>query len=337
MNSCLTVINDTHIGAIRSSGTTPVTQLKLRQHILSEFRRLMPNEGDLMILGDLFDKENIPISDILETYRILKSWLTKGFNLYLVAGNHDLSKTSSTMSSFDFLGKLLLEQAPMQVTVIHTGTLTPYGYVIPHVANQDLFDLELTKVPECACLFLHCNYDNKFAVQADQSLNITPEQARNAPVKHIIIAHEHHRRTVGRVILPGNQIATSVSDWLSNNDKFYLQITESVVEHKVFKLKRDDFSDWALGSKTPLPLCNFTRVVGTVPASLAGETASSIAKVRQQSISLVVSNAVDIQHEDHTETFEAALASTESFNVWESLKKILTEPQLKKLEQLNAG
>lgn len=332
----LRVINDTHIGAIRSSGTTPVTQLKLRQHILSEFKRLMPENSDLMVLGDLFDKENIPIVDVLETYRILREWLAKGYHLYLVAGNHDLSKTSAIMSSFTFLGKLLEELAPTQVTVIYSGTITPYGYVIPHVANQDLFDLEVSRVPACDNLFLHCNYDNKFAMQADQSLNLTPEQARKAPVTNIIIAHEHHQRTIGRVILPGNQIASSVSDWLSRSDKFYTQVEGSKVALTLCTHRRGDFCEYEIWSKEPFPVRNFVRVVGQASAAQAGESASIIARLRQQSTALVISNAVEIESEDHSTSFEAALESAQSFSVWEALKKILTAEHIKKLEALDA-
>ena len=41
-------------------------------------------------------------------------------------------------------------------------------------------------------LFLHCNYDNNFAVESDQSLNLSADVAATLWIAdHILIAHEH--------------------------------------------------------------------------------------------------------------------------------------------------
>lgn len=101
----LTVLNDCHLGANRSAGTTPSTKLILRQRLLDQFIELLPRDSDLMILGDLFDTFDINPLDFYYTFTALNNWLianpTK--SLYLVAGNHDLSKTSTTVSSFELL------------------------------------------------------------------------------------------------------------------------------------------------------------------------------------------------------------------------------------------
>ncbi len=65
----LRVINDTHIGAIRSAGTTAASQLALRKHILERFQKLLPAAGDLLINGDLFDSFSAPMNDVLPHHR----------------------------------------------------------------------------------------------------------------------------------------------------------------------------------------------------------------------------------------------------------------------------
>lgn len=331
----LTILNDVHIGSIRGTGTTPATQLSLRKYIINEFIRLLP-DTDLMVLGDLFDKENIPIVDVLHTYIALKDWLKKGHKLYLVAGNHDLSKTSSTMSSFDFLCKILVEAEPNLVTPIHSSQMTDYGYVIPHVANQDLFDLELMKVPRCKTLFLHCNYNNHFAVQLDQSLNLSEEQANATPVDRIIIAHEHHRRIVGKILLPGNQIASSCADWASAGDKYYysLSVDGELFEHKA-TIKSTEYCEMPWNGIKDVSQ-KFVKIVGSADAGKVPAVITAISRFRQASQALVITNGVDVAHDDKVDEFELSLESIESFSIWEALKKVLTEDEVKLLESLNA-
>ena len=221
----LRILNDTHIGAIRSAGTTPITQWALRQHILSEFGRLLPQEHeqeDCMILGDLFDTHNVPLYDFTATVTMLDKWLVQHPNnkLYNVLGNHDASKTSNILSSFQALGSLLSRHT--NYVHIEEPQETPYGYVIPHVRNQELFDYEVLKMPSTDYLFVHCNYDNHFAAQADQSLNLSAQQVAQCPARLVVFAHEHHARREGKVIIPGNQIATSVADWIPPKDKGFL-------------------------------------------------------------------------------------------------------------------
>ena len=81
--SMLTCISDTHIGAIRSAGTTPATRQTLRELILIQFSNLLPDEGDLLIGGDLFDATHIPASDLFVTYDMLTHWLRSHPNSYL--------------------------------------------------------------------------------------------------------------------------------------------------------------------------------------------------------------------------------------------------------------
>lgn len=331
----LTVLNDTHIGAQRTAGTTPATQLALKDHIRASFRMFLPQRGSLLLNGDLFDTHNVPIFDVLKTYHILSDWLKAHpeDKLYNVAGNHDLSKTSNVLSSFQFLGQLLLTQFPEQYVHVEQAMMTPWGYIIPHVPNQSLFDLELSKVPECEVLFLHCNIDNKFAAQSDQSLNMTAEQIEACPAKRIICAHEHHQRRLGKVWLPGNQIATSVADWLPEQNKFFTQIEddgELILVECAERAQEFIELDWR---NMELTDHKFVRIGGTAePGEVAGAI-TQINRFRQKSNAFVVTNAIKTQiAETETEVFSQSLESVQAFSVLEALRRILTPEEMKVIE-----
>lgn len=330
----LLILNDVHIGVQRSGGTTPASSLALKEHVLSSFRSLVfTAQGDLLLNGDLFDTFNINIADVLTTYKILSDWLNRGTGkLYNVAGNHDLSRTSTTLSSFQFLGRLLTFHFPGQYVHIEEAQMTPYGYVIPHVPNQSLFDMELAKVPDCDALFIHCNIDNHFAAQSDQSLNMTLEQVEACPARQIICAHEHHERSIGKVLLPGNQIATSVADWLPKQNKFFLQINDGVVTKVECAVREQEFIelDWR---SLQLTDHKFVRVSGTAePGEVAGAI-TTVNKFRQKSQAFVVTNAIKTQADDsNTEVFSQSLESVQAFSVLEALRRIMTEDEMKVIE-----
>lgn len=286
-----------------------------------------------MILGDLFDSFDVNPLDFYQTYVILKDWLTANPDnyLYLVAGNHDLSKTSTTVSSFELLCKFL---AGMQTIVILEPTYTPYGYVIPHLPNQTLFDEALTKVPSCQNLFLHVNYDNHFAAQSDQSLNLSKEQAEWLPVQRIIIAHEHNMRTHGKVIIPGNQIASSVSDWLSSDTKWYVRLYAKECQLISCRYRASEFVevDW---KELETANANFIRVTGRVKPEEANLVVTALAKFRAVSQAFVISSAVEVEGEGSADMFAASLESVQAFDVLKALSVHLTTDQMKKVQELN--
>lgn len=334
----LTILNDTHIGAIRSGGTTLASQWELRQNLLHSFYSLLPSDSDLMILGDLFDTVNIPIYDVLRTYKILKGWCIANPDnvLYLVPGNHDLSKSSNVLSSFDFLCYLLCD-SNMSIVVVREAKMTPYGYVIPHLPNQELFNEALSLVPTCSVLFLHCNYDNKFAAQSDQSLNLSKEQADALPVTSIVFGHEHKSRRSGKAVIPGNQIASSVSDWLGQRTKMYAKVANGVVtlEQCPDWVTQDAFAelDWRSLTLTPH---KFIRVTGTATAEQAAAVVTAISKLRQESPAFVITNGVSIATSDDGDTFEQALDGVQAFSVMAALRELLTAEEMATLESLSA-
>lgn len=312
----LRVLHDLHLGVNRSSGTTAASKIALKQEMLRQFKSLLPS-SDLMILGDLFDTYEVPLSDLLDVFHTLKEWSEKGYKLYLVPGNHDLSRTSTTLSSFKFLCALL----PTAV-VLDKPAMTPYGYVIPHLPNQTLFDEAVAQVPECEFLFLHCNYNNFFATQSDHSLNLSKEQAQQCKANQIVIAHEHNARTEGKVTLPGCQIASSISDWVNATAKYYVTVDGPalVTEEHTIRLTEYAEIDW---KELEVTGHKFVRVTGTAKVSEAALVVNTIAKFRAKSPALVLSNAVQMESNEVLGGFGEALETVQGFDVWKALELTL--------------
>ena len=340
----LTHINDLHVGVGRSGGTTPASAYALRMYVLDElFKLLQQTNDDLVVNGDLFDSFLVPMHDFLQTYFMFRDWLIKhpGKRLILVPGNHDLSKNATLKSSFDALAMLLYSEFRTRVAVVNEPTTMHYEGVtyhfIPHMPNQELFDLALTRVPVgTKYLFLHCNYDNKFAMQQDHSLNLSPDQARAAPVERIIIAHEHQRKIAltGKVILPGNQIPTSVADCLGNADKHYLRLLPDKIEH-IPVWQRDKVftrADWRELVNVG-PDWQFVRVEGTATAAEAGLVVQQIAKLRSTHKAFVISNAVQIEGNDLSK-LSVSLEQIKQFDVLTALLKYLSPAEGKVVKKL---
>lgn len=329
----LQILNDVHIGAIRSGGTTPSTALALRKKLLDDFQKLLPKSKDLMLLGDLFDKANIPLADVLETYKILSKWLEENPDnwLFNVAGNHDLSGSSNVLSSFQFLGALLKHSFPDRYMHIEEPAYTPHGYVIPHLRNQDLFDLALEQAPAGKVLFVHANFESPFAQHSDQSLNFTREQVEKA--KLVVCAHEHQARSLKNVEIPGNQIASSVSDWLGAKTKRFLSLDETGSYYTECARNFDEFivQDWQDLEDTGHI---FVRVEGSATAEQASEVVTAINRFRKTSTALVITNAVKIISENSEVDFESTLSEVQGFNVMDALKSFLTAEELKIIESL---
>lgn len=334
MSSSLCVLNDLHLGVERNAGTTPASQEALQVENQLAFANMLP-DSDLMILGDLFDTQAVSERELLKTYISLDRWMLKGYKLVLVAGNHDKGKSSTTISSFDCLCTILTHHYPERVTVVsHGGRMTAYGYVIPHVANQDLFDYELSKVPDCEYLYLHCNYDNGFAAQSDQSLNLSMEAAAKCKASKIIIGHEHNARVIGKVYLPGCQLTTSVADWVHSGDKFYATVSKLGVQ--LHKFADRDVNFKAMNWKAAEPSdAKFIRLTGSATAEEAAAAVNLVSRYRARSDAYVVTNAIQLlSSEGVTLSIEESLESITAFDVKQELYKMLKASEIAKLEGL---
>lgn len=328
------VINDLHVSATRVAGTTPTSAADLKKFTLDSFESFMSGANEsVLIAGDLFDVWQASLSDVLRTYRILKAWLTKGHKLVVMAANHDLSTDSSKFGSLQFLMALLSDEPNVQF-VIHAGAWVAEGmYCVPHVANSDLFDMELAKVPECEVLFLHANLDNPWACSSDHSLNVTREQLDRLPAKLVYLGHEHHARRLGKAFVGGVQWPTSVSDCLDKKDKFAYRIIGSAVEPiMTWDASGYEEIDW----RNPAPsTAQFIRFTGHCTPAEAAAMADTIARYRKDSDAFVITNAVRVG--DDTEGDELVLDSLEAinnFNVMAALRDYLTAEDMAILESL---
>ncbi len=329
------LLNDLHLDANRSAGATPASAKALKEYSLNSFTNFLETvDEDVIIVGDLMDTWQIGLSTVLAVYRAFDEWLLKGHRLIVQAANHDLSTDSSRYGSLQFL-MALLDTRPNVQFVIEKGAWIAEGmYCIPQMHNQDSYDLELSRVPECEVLFLHCNIDNFHAVSSDHSLNITREQIDKLPAKLVYSGHEHHARIVSKVFVGGVQWPTSVSDCLDKKDKFAYRITGTTIE----PIKTWDSAtnyeeiDW----RNPAPsTAQFIRFIGHATPAEAADMADTIARYRRSSEAFVVANAVKVGED--TEGNELALNSLEAiskFNVMEALRDHLAPEEFKVLENL---
>lgn len=326
------IINDTHGGVIRSAGTTPYTAYALRQWVIQQIASLLQRASgcDLLINGDLLDSESVPYSDLLAIYELIAQWMidNKDCTLYLPPGNHDLSKTTTTMSSQQFLTKLLVAMFGGRVVAPTAGTAIQVagdkGWVIPHMPNQELFDLELERVPKVKYLFVHCNYDNKFAAQSDHSLNMSKEQAEKCAAQQIIFGHEHQRKMAltGKVVIIGNQFPTSVADCLGNTDKYMGMITDKLQLEPVWEGEGSFVkADWRELGDVP-PDAQFVRVEGDALASEAPAVVSTISKLRKSHGAFVITNATTVEGRDQS-VAAVSMESVANFNVVAELMNML--------------
>ena len=328
------VINDIHLGASRVAGTTPASALALKayqQTALAEFLDTV-NE-DLLIAGDLFDTFNVPNSDLLATYQTISDWLDKGHKLVSLRGNHDTSNDSSKLSSFNFLGELLVDQYNPRF-MSEPGWAFDGVYCIPHVLNQDRFDLALAEVPECTYCILHCNVDNFFARESDHSLNISKAQLEALPAKVVYVAHEHNSRKFGKAFVGGVQWPTSVSDVLDGKDKFAYRLHPDGTVEPIKTWAKESYLelDWRNTAKSE---AQFIRFVGHAKPDEAAEMANVIARYRKDSKAFVVSNAVKVsENEDANEMTANSLEAIRGFDVMAALKDLLTKEENEILESL---
>ena len=332
----VTVIHDLHLGAIRSAGTTTVSALALRRWQLSMFDSMLDGiESDLVILGDLFDTYQIPMTDLLAAYQLLQQWLSKGWKLTLIPGNHDLSTDSSKLSSFQFMAQLLITHP--NVSYIQGGGWVAESdgvYAISHVVNQDLLNLELAKVPTCRYLLVHANYDNNFAKDSDHSLNISREQIDAMPqVGTAFFAHEHSHRTADRVYVAGNQFPASISDCLDGKDKFSHTLSQNGIQRNlVWKAADYEEIDWREPKDSE---AQFIRIVGSCTPEEAADMANMVVRYRKQSDAFVVGNAVKVVSDDPlAELAVSSLEDIKSFDVLGAVKNLLTARQVEILEGL---
>lgn len=342
-----TVINDLHIGVQRSGGTTGESADALRAYALERYGKLLYFGEHIIVNGDMFDTYQIPMMDLLTTYQTTVHWLSQdeARTIDLIPGNHDLSKNSANLSSFELMALLLQSRYPEQVRYLAGGNWVNEDdgvYAISHVMNQELFELELSRVPDDVnTLLLHCNWDNKFAGQSDHSLNIDREQAKVLTKRGItlVLGHEHQGRTMmnDKVIIVGNSFPSSVSDCLSHGEaqkdgrKYCLGINGENMELIPTWSPNDDEGgyaevDWRDLANAPAGR-KFIRVSGEATAAEAASVIKCISKLRQSSDAFVITNAVKVEGSGTDESFAESVEDIRAVNVIEMLIETLDTEQ----------
>lgn len=345
-------INDTHLGVNRSGGTTPTSYLELINYTRSCFvdllRSSLRGDGYLLINGDLFDGYQVSNADLRFTYAALHEWLKdeRSKNLYLARGNHDISKDSSKLSSFDLLASLLQTATPEKVVVITEPTWITWkggnGLVLPHAPNQDIFEVWLQKAKEEADgnLFVHANYDNGFAMEKDHSLNVSADmcrELRDAGWTHIVFGHEHQQAQHGAALIVGNQFPTSISDCLGNDTKRAIRF-DGLVPHEEtsWEAKHNYFEcDWRRISSVP-GTAKFVRVVGEAEAEEAASVLESFSALRKSHSAFVISNAVKIDGQALDVSSLEAVEEVQQFDVLSFLYENFDDAQVAVLKTLAA-
>lgn len=338
------VINDLHLGVQRQAGTTIESGEALREYGHQMHEDLLRNAesvgADVIVNGDLTDTFDIQLGQALEVYRVADDFLARTQSkLYWSLGNHDLSKDSSKLGTVSFIGALLSSKYPDRFMLISEPTMIPHNvYIIPHLRNQDLFDLALSQVPDgTEYLLLHCNFDNKFAMAADNSLNITREQVRGFKDRGmvVVLGHEHQGRTAfgDKLVITGNQFPSSVSDCMAHGDgqkegvKYLLQIGEDT--HRLSSCW------WAKGSFLDIDWRNtdgwedrqFIRVSGKATAEEADAVLRIISGIRSKSKAFVVANAVQISASDSLDDLADSVEDIRKIDVMQMLIEQLTDEQ----------
>lgn len=350
------ILNDTHLGVKRAAGTTPVSSVRLRKWLQGRFSQFVQNlEEDLIINGDLFDGYDVDKYDVLFCLHTL-SFFAKKHTLYLVAGNHDLSKDSSKLSSFEWLAEVLKVMHPDDVVLIMEPTWIDhqFQYIIPHLVNQQELDVAIAELldsvvphanatgkPIKFCLF-HANYDNHFAAQADHSLNVSQDQALaliNAGILPVF-GHEHPKRVVdlgdGDVLCTGNQWPSSVSDCIGSTGKYAHRLLPSGNYESIKTWEPEEGYaevDWreldVFGSNA-----NFIRVTGEATFEEAADVVAAVSRLRQRSEAFVVTNAVKTARADDSLDLEEAATVSQKLDVVKLLCEALTEEEANRVMEV---
>lgn len=313
------LLNDVHLGVQRSGGTTPTSAARLKGWLLQQLRDVMFEhlDKDIIFNGDIFDAFAVSMQDVLEFYFLCDLWLNRseGGSITLGRGNHDIAKDSTKLSAFDFVGELLSRHWGNQVlTVTEPVMVAPGIFMIPHMPNQDLFNLAMERIPdEAKMVLVHANFDNRFAVERDHSLNVSREQAwkiitaadgPTEPVRRLIFGHEHQgkRDFAGRLHVTGNQWPTSVADCMGNPDGMkcahIIHSPDSELEPITTWVSRDSFNVVQWQDLSTLPdnaPSNFVRVTGRATAAESPEVIKAIAQFRQRSEAFVITNSVVVE------------------------------------------
>lgn len=365
----LSILNDTHLGFHRVSGTTVTSRETLSKSLWDSFYNCLKGiDTDLLIAGDLFDKFTVSNKDLILAVTCLSAWLQANpeNTLILQAGNHDWSDRGTELSTFETLytllrmshGERVVQVAPnsyKKLVIDPDDEFSGYSemvvYAVAHHSDQTAFVATLDKVAEDIAstkgmtdfrVVLHANYSNKFAARSDHSLNVSEEMADKLAPAQLIFAHEHQQKRAkgGRVVVIGNQWPTSVSDCQGNDTKRYARLECGGIVNFVDTWSASDPQtgyvtvDWRqLGSWTEYP--GFIEIVGEASSDESAEVMGAVAKFRAKSKCMVMTQSVEIAGIVRDEGDLSDLRVGKKFDVRAFAATVLKEQQMKTFDALS--
>ena len=326
------VTTDYHVAVKRVGGTTPESQVRLRQYIRDALQAQL-DDTDHLIAGDLFSDFTVDTSELVEAYRIFSTWLAaSGRKLALVRGNHDFSVRGTAVSSFDLLGMILTDKFPKQVTIASEVTEWKQFILVPHLPNNDILNTEISKL-SCVTdkvIVFHANVDNFFATETQHSLNVTIEQVEDLVSRNnlVIFGHEHQYRSLvnGRCLVLGNTVPSSIADCIGSPFKYSATVTGTDYElNPTWKAEDNyyevDWRDMEVGMD-----CLFIRVTGEATANEAADVIKAVSQLRQRHDAFVITNAVKVEGVSSDFATES-IESLKAFDVVGAIMEELNEQE----------
>ena len=124
-------IGDPHLGRRFITGVPSHRVGDREAYVYSQFSRLLDVDNDpliskIVIVGDLFDKFVVSPTVTFEAYKML-SQVPDDIDVYLIPGNHDLSKDTTKISSFQLLTQIL-EPMSNNIHVVSASGSYPVYY-----------------------------------------------------------------------------------------------------------------------------------------------------------------------------------------------------------------
>lgn len=301
-----TLFTDPHLGTRRAAHTTRESAKKLTQALYDQALKVIDGPNPVC-LGDLFDRACNEEAILVQGFNVAS------YCMCTLAGNHDSTNRSDTVTSLDALKALhcFIVSSPDLSTPYHQY-LGDGIFMVPHHASQELFETALfhaaehaaeTRAGKASVLMLHCNYDAPdFMDVQDDTLNLSADIAERLlnAFDYIFLGHEHRPATHfdGRVVILGNTHVTSFAD-ISDKYCYTLSIGDdhvSLDKHLIWSAS-ERYREIRFGDEIPdLAGVQFVSVFGIAEAEQSVAVADFVQEVWSAGADLLaVRNAVIIQ------------------------------------------
>jgi len=282
------IISDLHLCPQRQGGTTIESRAALEDWQFSELAKILEHPHDrLIIAGDLFDKSSVTDIVLKRTFDLLRNEK----EVIILRGNHDeKSQKINDICSLELLSHLL----PNVHLIFDEPETIGNCHFIPHCFSQELFDKYISEVPYGKNVFLHCNYDNYFATEADHSLNLSKEQKEQLRYKgsRIFLGHEHTFNTDDEVFRFGCTLPTSIADCIGG-EKVYWIFDENYLAPETAWIETD-FIDVNYADLDTIGDQHFIRISGECAIEEFQKISRDISKLRAESKAFIISNNVKV-------------------------------------------